>query len=91
MFGLIAYLFCLVSLALLGDVLFLSGSLFRSLPLLAAPVAGLCGFLVAAVWYLDIKTRERAKKKRAKALAAMAVALLCCIGSLIYLLIRMFV
>ncbi len=91
MFGLIAYLFCLVSLALLGDALFLGGNFFLSLPLLAAPVAGLCGFLVAAVWYFDIKTRERAKKKRAKALAAMAVALLCCIGSLIYLLIRMFV
>ncbi len=91
MFGLIAYLFCLVSLALLGDALFLGGNLFLSLPLLAAPVAGLCGFLVAVVWFFDIKNRERAKKKRVKAQVAMAIALLCCIGSLIYLLIRMFV
>lgn len=91
MFGFIAYLFCAFSLLLMGDVLFLGGNLFLSLPLLTAPAAGLCGFLTALVWYFDIKNRERAKKKRAKALFAMAFALLCCVGSLLYLLIRMFV
>lgn len=91
MFGLIAYLFGVFALALVGDALFLKSSLFLSFPLLAAPVAGFCGFLVALVWYFDIKNRERAKRKRSKALFAMAFALLCCIGSLVFLLIRMFV
>ena len=90
-FGLIAYLFCGLALALMGDALFFGGNLFLSLPLLTAPAAGLCGFLVALVWYFDIKSRERAKKKRTKALVAMAAALLCCIGCLVYLLVRMFV
>ena len=91
MFGLIAYLFCIFSLGLLADAMFLGGNFFLSLPLLTAPVAGLCGFFVAVVWYFDIKNRERAKKKRAKALVAMTIALICCIGNLSYLLIRMFV
>lgn len=91
MFGLIAYLFCGLALALVGDTLFLGGNLFLSLPLLAAPAAGLCGFLVALIWYFDIKNRERARKKRTKALIAMAFALACCIGCLVFLLIRMFV
>jgi len=71
-------------------VLFWGGHLFLTFTMLAAPVSGLCGFLVALVWYFEIKNRERAKKKRIKALFAMAVALACCIGSLIFLLIRMF-
>lgn len=91
MFGLIAYLFCGLALALVGDALFFGGNLFLTLPLLTAPAAGLCGFLVALVWYFEIKNRERARKKRGKALFAMSAALLCCIGSLLFLLIRMFV
>ncbi|MEA5060504.1 MAG: hypothetical protein VB049_10815 [Candidatus Pelethousia sp.] len=91
MYGLISYLFCSLSLVLMSDALFFHGSLFLRLPMLTAPVAALCGFLVALVWYFDIKNRERAKKKRLKALFAMALALVCCIGSLLFLLIRMFI
>lgn len=91
MFGLIAYLFCGLALALAGDALLGGGNLFLTFPLLTAPAAGFCGFLVALVWYFDIKNRERARKKRAKALVAMAVSLCCCIASLLFLLIRMFV
>ena len=70
----ISYLFSLLSLFLVADALFLDG---------------LC-FLVAAVWYLDIKNRERAKKKRKKAMFAMVVSLSCCVCSLLFLLARMF-
>lgn len=86
----ISYLFSLLSLFLVADALFLDGLCFLSLPFLTAPISALCGFLVAAVWYLDIKNRERAKKKRKKAMFAMVVSLSCCVGSLLFLLARMF-
>lgn len=86
----ISYLFSLLSLFLVADALFLDGLCFLSLPFLTAPISALCGFLVAAVWYLDIKNRERAKKKRKKALLAMIVSLSCCVCSLLFLLARMF-
>ncbi len=59
-------------------------------PLSHRPPIRPCGFLVAAVWYLDIKNRERAKKKRKKAMFAMVVSLSCCVCSLLLLLGRMF-
>ena len=40
--------------------------------------------------YCDIKNRERAKKKRKKAMFAMVVSLSCCVCSLLFLLARMF-
>ncbi len=86
----ISYLFSLLSLFLVADALFLDGLCFLSLPFLTAPLSALCGFLVAAVWYLDIKNRERAKKKRKKAMFAMVVSLSCCVCSLLLLLGRMF-
>lgn len=86
----ISYLFSLLSLFLVADALFLDGLCFLSLPFLTAPISALCGFLVAAVWYLDIKNRERAKKKRKKAMFAMVVSLSCCVCSLLLLLARMF-
>ena len=86
----ISYAFSLASLLLLADALFLGGNLFLTFPLLTAPVAGFCGFLTALLWYLDIKNRERAKKKRTKAMAAMIVALCCTLSTLLFLLIRMF-
>ena len=86
----ISYLFSLFSLFLVADALFLDGLCFLSLPFLTAPISALCGFLVAAVWYLDIKNQERAKKKRKKAMFAMVVSLSCCVGSLLFLLARMF-
>lgn len=86
----IPYLFSLLSLFLVADALFLDGLCFLSLPFLTAPLSALCGFLVAAVWYLDIKNRERAKKKRKKAMFAMVVSLSCCVCSLLFLLARMF-
>ena len=88
--GLVSYLFSALALVLLADALFLGGSLFRAFPLLTAPVAGLCGFLTALVWYLDIKNRVRAKKKRTKAMVAMVVSLSACLLSLIFLLFRLF-
>ena len=84
----ISYLFSLLSLFLVADALFLDGLCFLSLPFLTAPLSALCGFLVAAVWYLDIK--NRAKKKRKKAMFAMVVSLSCCVCSLLFLLARMF-
>ena len=86
----ISYLFSLLSLFLVADALFLDGLCFLSLPFLTAPLSALCGFLVAAVRYLDIKNRERAKKKRKKAMFAMVVSLSCCVCSLLFLLARMF-
>ena len=86
----ISYLFSLLSLFLVADALFLDGLCFLSLPFLTAPISALCGFLVAAVWYLGIKNRERAKKKRKKAMFAMVVSLSCCVCSLLFLLARMF-
>lgn len=86
----ISYLFSLLSLFLVADALFLDGLCFLSLPFLTAPLSALCGFLVAAVWYLDINNRERAKKKRKKAMFAMVVSLSCCVCSLLFLLARMF-
>ncbi len=86
----ISYPFSLLSLFLVADALFLDGLCFLSLPFLTAPLSALCGFLVAAVWYLDIKNRERAKKKRKKAMFAMVVSLSCCVCSLLFLLARMF-
>lgn len=86
----ISYLFSLLSLFLVADALFLDGLCFLSLPFLTAPLSALWGFLVAAVWYLDIKNRERAKKKRKKAMFAMVVSLSCCVCSLLFLLARMF-
>ncbi|MDR0839977.1 MAG: hypothetical protein LBN26_01110 [Christensenellaceae bacterium] len=89
MYGLISYLFCLFSLGLLYDLI-CGGLPFVSLPPLCAPAAALAGFLVAAVWYLDIRNRERAKKKRRKALFAMICNLVVCIAALGYLLLKMF-
>ena len=86
----ISYLFSLLSLFLVADALFLDGLCSLSPPFLTAPLSALCGFLVAAVWYLDIKNRERAKKKRKKAMFAMVVSLSCCVCSLLFLLARMF-
>ena len=50
----ISYLFSLLSLFLVADALFLDGLCFLSLPFLTAPLSALCGFLVAAVWYLSL-------------------------------------
>jgi len=91
MAGFFAYAFSLFSLSLILDALLLGGSWFLTFPTLTAPVAAFCGFLTALVWYFDIKNRERAKKKRRKAMVAMVVSLSCCIAGLLFLLVRMFV
>ena len=77
--GIIAYAFAGVGLMVLSDEIILHTGFAAALPWFTPFLAGATGALVALVWYFDIKAKERAKKKRNKAFAAMTVNICVCI------------
>lgn len=85
----ITYIFASIGALLVLDGAILNIGIASQLPWFTAAAAGFTGFLVAVVWYFEIKATERAKKKRAKAYAAMFVNLSVCILAVAFLIAEM--
>lgn len=83
----LSYFFGAVSLLLTADRL--GPDLFGALPWFAPAAAAVTGFFIGLIWYFDIKDRERAAKKRAKALAAMLFNTISCILAVLYYIYQM--
>lgn len=85
----ITYIFAIAGVFLVADAAILNLGIAAQLPWFTAAAAGFAGFLVAVVWYFEIKAKERAKKKRVKAFAAMFANLSVCIVAVAYLIAQM--
>lgn len=85
----ITYILAAAGGLLVLDAVMLNLGIAAQLPWFTAAAAGFTGFLVAVVWYFEIKATERAKKKRAKAYAAMFVNLSVCILAVAFLIAQM--
>jgi len=84
--GVLTYIFTLASLALCANAAYPFLPISREIPGYIAPAAAFTAFFIALIWYFDIKARERAKKKRKKAVIAMTASLAACAITLAYLL-----
>ena len=85
----LAYGFGALAVFLLLDGAFLELGAARALPWFAPAAAAFTGFLISVVWYFDIRARQRAKKHRKKALAAMCADLVACILAVLYVIVDM--
>jgi len=85
----LTYGFAALSVLLVLDGAFAASGMAGALPWFTAAAAAFSGFLIAVVWYFDIRKRQRAKKHRTKALAAICVNLAACIMAVAQQLIGM--
>lgn len=87
--GVLSYIFSLVSVILCANAAYPFLPITREIPGYIAPAAAFTAFFIALIWYFDIKAKERAKKKRKKAVIAMTVGLAACALALTCVLVDM--